>query len=99
MPSYQLEDVKQLIKDNNIFINPNAVEGAWDDFNWKIDDIKKCLLKLKKKHFYKTEPHKNNDSLMIDVYKAENIMKNISIYVHFYIFPGGNLIINSFKEL
>jgi len=98
-PSYKLEDVKKLIRDNNIFINSNAQEDAWDDFNWKLDDIRKCLLKLKIGHFYKTEPHKNNAELMIDIYKAKNIMKDINIYVHFYIIPGGNLIINSFKEL
>ena len=107
-PSYPLNDVKKLIRDNNVFINDNAQEDAWNDFNWRLSEIKKCLLKLndkyhkldrEKNHFVKTEPHKKKPTLMVDAYRAKNIMKNVNIYVHFYIHPGGNLIINSFKEL
>lgn len=108
-PSYPLKDVKQLIHENHVFINQNAIADAWDDFGWQSDDIKKCLLKLndkyyshnrEKNHFHKTDPHNQSPNTMIDYYKAKNIMENNSVYTHFYINAhSGMLIINSFKEL
>lgn len=107
-PSYPLKIVKELIRNNNFFINTNAQENAWNDFGWRADDIKKCLLKLnskyysrnrEKNHFHKTEVHSRISGVMMDYYKAKNIMENFSVYTHFYINPSGILIISSFKEL
>ena len=108
-PSYPLKDVKRLIRANSIWIQPNALVSAWDDFGWRIAEIKKCLLKLNsryhlnntlKNHFYKTEPHIYIPNTMMDYYKAINIMKGVSIYTHFYIHPNyGTLTISSFKTL
>ncbi len=86
-PSYPLKDVKQLIRANHVFIQPNAIVDAWDDFGWRSDDIKKCLLKLndkyyshnrEKNHFHKTKPHRQFPDTMLDYYKAKNIMGNNS---------------------
>ena len=60
-----------------------------------------------KNHFHKTEPYvsrtKPHDlisGVMVDYYKAKNIMEDASVYTHIYIDPkSGMLIINSFKEL
>ena len=108
-PSYPLKDVKDLIKANKFHCNNNATMDAYDDFGWKTNEIKKCLLKLndryhldnlKENHFYKSEPHNRNTNIMVDIYRAINIMDGFNVYTHFYIHPNfGNLIISSFKEL
>ena len=109
-PHYPLSDVKKLIREGRkIKIKPNATSRAWDDFGWKSDDIKKCLLKLndkyhpddkKNNHFHKTEDHRNFSNTMMDYYKCQDIMEGMNVYIHFYIHPdSGKLIISSFHEL
>ena len=108
-PSYPLKNVKTLIKENKIYVNPDVTKDAYDDFGWRIKEIKRCLLKLndryhldnrRENHFHKTEPHHKFPNTMVDSYKAVNIMEGSSVYTHFYIHPNfGNLIISSFKEL
>ena len=108
-PHYPLSDVKKLIRAGKFFPEPVVTKDAWDDFGWKSDDIKKCLLKLndkyhpddrKNNHFYKTEPHRGFSNTMMDYYKCQDIMEGMSVYTHFYIHPNfGNVIVMSFKEL
>lgn len=108
-PSYPLKDVKALIKENKFRVNSNAAEDAYDEFGWRTNEIKKCILKLNDRyhldnrtenHFHKTEPHHKLPNTMVDSYKAVSIMEGSDVYTHFYIHPNfGNLIINSFKEL
>ncbi len=108
-PSYSLKDVKALIRENKVYVNPDVAKDAFDDFGWKANEIKNCILKLndryhldnrKKNHFHKTEPHNKLPNTMVDSYKAVNIMEGSNVYTHFYIHPNfGNLIISSFKEL
>ncbi len=108
-PAYPIKDVKALVKAGKIRINSNAVESAWNDFSWGIDEIKKCILKLNNKyhtddrgknHYYKTDPHNRIPHTMMDFYKAREIMEGQSIYTHFYIDQrNGFLIISSFKNL
>jgi len=108
-PSYALKDVKALIRANDVLIRSNAIRYALNDFGWNASDIKNCLLKLndryygdnrKKNHFHKTVAHTKFPNTMMDYYKAQNIMRGINVYTHFYIHPeDGNLIISSFKEI
>lgn len=108
-PTYPLRDVKRLIRANSIHIQPNAALTAWNDFGWKTADIKKCLLKLndryfhnnpQKNHFLKTKAHIYVPNTMMDYYRAQDIMRNISLYTHFYVHPSfETLTISSFKEL
>jgi len=108
-PSYSLKNVKQLIRANNVLINQNAMVDAWNNFGWRPEDIKRCLLKLNDKyhshnrernHFHKTAPHHQFSDTTVDYYKAKNIMEKANVYTHFYIDPdSGMLIISSFKEL
>ena len=108
-PSNSLKDVKELIRNKHVVFNPNALSDAWDDFGWRPEKIRKCLLKLndkyhklnrKQNHFHKTEQHDQISAAMVDYYKAVNIMEGASIYTHFYIQPkSGMLIVSSFKEL
>ncbi|HHD82822.1 MAG TPA: hypothetical protein ENK92_01820 [Bacteroidetes bacterium] len=108
-PHYPLSDVKKLIRAGKVDINSNATSRAWDDFNWKSADIKKCLLKLndkyhsddrKNNHFHKTEEHTRFPNTKMDYYKCKDIMEGMSVYMHFYIHPSsGKVIVSSFKEL
>lgn len=110
IPLHPLKDVKKLLREpNSVSINPNAVSDAWDDFGWRPEEIKKCLLKLNDKdhslnkeenHFYKTARHHKIRNAMVDVYKAKNIMEGADVYTHIYIHPtSGMLIVNSFHKL
>jgi len=110
-PHYPLSDVKKLLREEKFYFEPVVTNDAWDDFGWKSDDIKKCLLKLndkfhsddrKNNHFHKTEVHREflNTNTMMDYYKCQNIMEGMSVYTHFYIHPNfGNVYVMSFKEL
>jgi hypothetical protein len=108
-PSYALKDVKALIRADNILFGRNAIRYAQADFGWNASDLKKCLLKLndryypdnpQKNHFYKTTEHSFFPNTMMDYYKAQEIIKGINVYTHFYINPDdGNLVVNSFKEI
>ena len=95
-PSYPLRDVKALIKEDKVYINPDAAQDAYDDFGWSTKEIKKCISKLndryysdnhRKNHFHKTEPHRKFPNTMVDSYRAVNIMEGSNVYTHFYIHP------------
>jgi hypothetical protein len=108
-PHYPLSELKKLIGEDKVYFEPDATKDAWDDFAWKSDDIKKCLLKLndkyhsddrKNNHFHKTEDHRDFPNTKMDYYKCENIMEGMNVYTHFYIHPNfGNVFVMSFKEL
>lgn len=108
-PHYPLADIKRRIKAGDIKIRRNAAQTAWNDFRWRAEDIKKCLLKLndryhnddpEKNHFYKTEPYRGFPNTMMDYYKAKNVMYSENVYTHFYIDPESiEVIVNSFKAL
>lgn len=86
-PYYSLSAVKQLVKQGNVEIRGNALEGAYQDFGWKTDDILDAIRKLKPAHYYKSEPSRMRKSLFIDYYKAPEL-KSEAVYVHFYIVDG-----------
>ena len=110
-PTYPISTVKRLLRDNNIRINPDVLQDAYDDFGWGHDEITKCLLKLNdkyyldepsKNHFHKTKQHAKftSTNTMMDYYKIENGLEGNQVYTHFYIHPNsGKLVISSFKEL
>jgi len=100
-PSYPLKEIKRLIREEPVIINEDAQNDAYYDFKWKPEDIKKCILKFNDKyHFWKTEKHGKYPGVMMDYYKAYNIMDGFNVYTHFYISPQtGFLTISSFKEI
>ena len=110
-PTYPINAVKDLLKNNNFRVNIDVLQDAYDDFGWEQAEIVKCLLKLNdkyhrndpsKNHFYKTEQHTQfvNTNTMMDYYKIENGLEGNRVYTHFYVHPdSGKLIISSFKEL
>lgn len=49
-PSYPLNDVKKLIKNGKINFNWETIH-AFEDFGWKSEEIKKCILNLQKTIF------------------------------------------------
>jgi Motility quorum-sensing regulator, toxin of MqsA len=106
-PIYPLNYVKKLIKENKINFNWKTIH-AFEDFGWKSEEIKKCLLKLNdryhpdnplKNHFYKSELHRI-EKVHIDVYRAVNIMEGNDVYIYLYIDQYfDRLIVYSFKKL
>ncbi len=101
-PSYPLETVFEMIKSGQVEIKQiPALETALYHFGWERAEIEMCLLRLKPKHFRKTKEHKSfKTKVMMDYYKAKNIMEGNDVYTHFYIHPRtGFLTISSFKEL
>lgn len=98
-PLYPLDEIKNLVVEDRIVIRSNALRTALDDFEFEMDDIKKAISLLQLKHFYKSENSKIIDRLILDVYKARNLLGE-NIYTHLYIDDNsGQLIINSFKRL
>jgi hypothetical protein len=98
-PFYPLDEIKNLVEEDRIVIRSNALKSALDDFEFAMDDIKTAISLLQLKHFYKSENSKMIDRLILDVYKARNLLGE-NIYTHLYIDDNsGKLIINSFKRL
>jgi hypothetical protein len=100
-PYYSLKKVKLLVQ-KNILINPNARYTASRDFGWDNKDIKKALLRLQPKHFYKPGTRYDDPSVHVDYYKARNLIDE-DVYIHFRVEKDDNqedrLIICSFKRI
>lgn len=96
-PYYPLKEVKEKMHTGQFRINENAITGA-KELGFTIQDIKKVILSLEKKNYYKNSESKNRPEV-IDFYK--NIRyQGETIYLHFYIRDKEPevLVINSFKE-
>lgn len=95
---YSLKEVKKLISDDDHhIIEPRARKSADDHFSWKYSQIKKAILGLQPKHYYKTEPKYDNPKMLVDYYKAYGLYGE-DIYIHLRI-DDGMLIICSFKAI
>jgi len=98
--SYSRKILEEKINAGEVDIRDNALRDAYYCFGWEKEEIEKCILKLKRIHCYKTEPHEKCPEAMVDFYRAENVMEENNVYTHFYIHPETKrLIINSFKEI
>jgi len=78
-------------------ITDDAIRGAYTSFGWGIADIRKAILKLQQKHFYKTAKHFGNPKIYVDYYKARGLMGE-NVYIHLHVYDGC-LVIESFKEI
>ena len=100
-PYYSLKKVKALVE-KNIFINRRARFTAKEDFGWDNKEIKRALLRLQPKDFYKRAPKYDNPAIYVDYYKAWNLFSE-EVYIHFRIEKdeAGEdcLIICSFKRI
>jgi hypothetical protein len=94
---YSLKQVKKLISTDGCHeIRATARKTAYKDFGWKAEDIKKAILKLQPKHFYKRAYKYDNPAIHVDHYKANGLLHE-NVYIHFRI-EEGILIICSFKR-
>jgi hypothetical protein len=108
-PFYSLKLVKQKVRENDWRATKNAQDGAWFDFEWDLEKMGKCLLKLNDRdyelnrscnHFFKSDPFNKEPHIMLDFYKAYNIQDGEDVYMHLYIREeDGKLIVNSFHHL
>jgi len=93
---YSLNEVVQKINNGHVLIKPNAVRDAFQLFGWGISDIKVAYMKLKPRHFHKTDVSKVKAGVYLDFYKAT--INGERIYTHFYINNESILVINSFHR-
>jgi len=110
-PKNPLRFIRARVNADDVRIQPNAVQEAYDDFEWGRAEIKKCLLKLNdryyyldrlKNHFYKHEPHAvfPQEDTHIDFYRAHEILDKESVFTHLYVREKHTtVVVNSFKEL
>ncbi len=110
-PFNPLKTVRARVNANDGKIQPDALQDAYNDFNWSGIEIRQALLKLndryyfddkQKNHYYNTKPHAAYpaENTFIDYYRAHNLLDGESVYTHFYIREQQTkVIINSFKEL
>ncbi len=92
-PSYSLDEVKKLIRENKIIYLKTVMEDA-NNMCLTISQAHQEILKLKAKDFYKPVPDKRNNEIWQDVYKKE--IKGFSTYMKFKIVDG-NFLLMSFK--
>ncbi len=108
-PYYPLALVKEKIKAREYEITPKAQFSARRDFEWELDKVRKCLLKLNdrdnssdknKNHFYKTDTRNSPPKVPMDFYRARYIMDGESVHIHLYINQEDEkLYVDSFHEL
>jgi anaerobic selenocysteine-containing dehydrogenase len=103
--------VRQRVNFDDIYIDPDALQEARDDFKWCRDEIKKCLLKLNdkyyfenktKNHYYNSKPHKKypTGKTFYDYYRAYQLLDGENVYTHFFIREQSTTVtIDSFKDL
>ncbi len=70
MSTYNLEEVKVLIRSNRHFITRTALATAASNFDFTSNDIIQCILNLQSSFFYKSMPADKCPTLYQDVYKA-----------------------------
>ena len=94
---YKLSEVIQKINNGQVLINKNAEDDAYQQFGWESPDILNAYMKLKPRHFHKTDVSKYKTGVALDFYKAT--INGENIYTHFYINDKSKfLVINSFHE-
>ena len=99
VPEYPLPEVRKLIEQGRIIIQPNARNDALNDFGWDAVDVAQALKKLKEVDFFKRDVSEKNAWLVWDFYKAVGLCGE-NVYTHFYIDRDENiLVINSFKRI
>lgn len=88
-----------MVQQRSVQIRANALEDALHDFGWETPDIVDALMRLRPKHFYKSDESKKKPGTLLDIYKACGL-KGEDVYMHFYIDDvKGVLVVNSFKRL
>ncbi len=104
-PHYPIEDVKEAIRSGYFRIDPEAYFEAREDFEWRQDDIEKFFMRLKKKHWHKSDNMRRKIPrnyagrlpIILDIYHAENVLGE-NVYTHFY-FEEDLLVIDSLHGL
>lgn len=99
--AYLLEDIKELIKNDNWYPTGTAQQGAYQ-LGLSRYDIKRIVLKLMPKDFYKSMTSYDNPQLWQDVYYKE-IEKNgemLNLYIKLQIKQEGGscAVVISFKK-
>jgi len=95
---YGIKRIHRYIKEEKIFIHPDAERDAKKYFGWTSEDILKAVLKLQSQHCTKKVPLDGNPDIPVEHYKARKIMGE-DIYTHLHKDPDEDvLLIRSFKH-
>lgn len=96
---YKLKEVRQLVRDGQWLINPDAAADAFNNFAWRSPEIKRAFLQMSGATYFKTEYHRQFYPIKVDIYKLKDFYKK-NVYIHFYVRDrDGVLIVNSFHNL
>lgn len=95
IPHYNLEDIKQLVNEEDVFVTNQATLDA-DYIGYKHKEIFEVILNLKESDFYKSMPAEKNPLLWQDVYHYEVNDTGIVLYVKLQV--RGKAVVVSFKE-
>lgn len=94
---YRLTYVRRLVRKGRYIVWESVMNSVMEDFGWDKAELEKALLKLKKKHFYKSERCKVDARYNTDFYKG--CILGEKVYMHFYIDPEDErLVLMSCKE-
>lgn len=94
-PHYNLEEIKELIRDGDRFITKSAsIDASYIDFTH--EGIYQAVLDLESSDFYKTMEAKNNSMLWHDVYHHRDEGSDITLYIKLQI--KRKAVVISFKE-
>ena len=93
-PSYSLQKVKQLIREEKIDTEPLTVKQSTNGMCLTVFEAYHEILKLENKDFYKSVTQLNNNKVWQDVYKQK--VKGIPTYIKFKI-VGDMFLLLSFK--
>jgi hypothetical protein len=102
-PTYELNEVKKLVRNGRYTVTRTAADTAAYDFGLSQSQIAQAVLALTLKDFYKTMPSELKPDRWQDVYKPLLSVgdRNIRAYVKVQIIaqhPGSLAIIISFKQ-
>lgn len=97
-PHYNLERIKDLIKQNHYITTQTAIENAKNDFNINPMIIPKKILELTNLHFYKSMTCDTNNKIWQDVYHLP-VNKLSTAYIKLQIKEDKNSVIIQFKRM
>lgn len=95
-PTYSLEKIKKLIRENKCDMTVSATKDAFKYFTLNQDEAIEEVLDLKKENFKKTMPSKQVVGLFQDVYKKSISGKDA--YIKLQISKKGDAVIISFHD-
>lgn len=94
---YQLNKIKELIRQGKCYITNKAIENAQGDFNIKPTEIYKYIIRLDNTHFYKSMTCDGDNRMWQDVYHFP-VKPNKIAYIKLQISLEDETVVIQFKR-